>query len=54
VPVEKIKEFEDLFLTTLEQKHADVLEQFRLGKLSDETLKVVEDLATTLAKQFKA
>jgi F-type H+-transporting ATPase subunit alpha len=54
VPVEKIKEFEDLFLTTLEQKHADVLEQFRLGKLSDETLKVVEDLATTLARQFKA
>jgi len=54
VPVDKVKDFEELFLSTLEQKHADILEEFRKGKLNDDSLATVAELATTLAKQFKA
>jgi F-type H+-transporting ATPase subunit alpha len=54
VPVDKVKDFEELFLSTLEQKHADILEEFRKGKLNDDSLATVAELATTLSKQFKA
>ena len=36
VPVNKVKEFEEQFLATLEQRHPDVLETFRKGKLDAE------------------
>ncbi len=52
VPVNKIKEFEELFLTTLEQRHPDVLSTFKSGKLTDEATGAVESLAADLAKQF--
>ncbi len=52
VPVNKVKEFEELFLTTLEQRHPDVLETFKSGKLTDEATGAVEALAADLAKQF--
>lgn len=53
VPVNKVKEFEELFLSTLEQKHPDVLENFRKGKYEDEDLNKVEAVAKDLAKQYK-
>ncbi|MDX1476219.1 MAG: F0F1 ATP synthase subunit alpha [Saprospiraceae bacterium] len=52
VPVEKVKEFEELFLTTLEQKHADVLETFRAGKLTDEATDVLKQVAADLSAQY--
>ncbi len=54
VPVEKIREFEELFLLKLEQLHPDVLEAFRQGKLPEEALQKVEQLAKELSAQFKA
>ena len=53
VPVEKVKEFEDLFLTTLEQRHPNALADFQKGKLTDEATKAVADLAAELCKQYK-
>src|SRR6056297_519050 len=53
VPVEKIKEFEEFFLSTLEQKHPDVLKNFRDGKHQEEDLQKVEALAKDLVKQYK-
>ena len=53
VPVDKIGEFEELFLTTLEQKHANVLETFRTGKLTDEATDVVKQLASDLSSQYR-
>ncbi len=52
VPVDKIGEFEDLFLTSLEQRYPEVLETFRSGKLEDEATKTVTDLAAEISKQF--
>ncbi len=53
VPVNKVKEFEEQFLTTLEQRHPDVLETFRKGKLDPAATKKVEELAAEMTSRFK-
>lgn len=52
VPVDKVKEFEELFLTTLEQRFPNVLAEFKAGKLEAESLNTVEKLAAELSQQF--
>ncbi len=52
VPIDKVKDFEEQFLTTLSQRHAEVLETFRQGKLTDESTQVLRDLAAEISKQF--
>ncbi len=53
VPVDKIREFESLFLTSLEQRHPEVLKNFQAGKLEKEDSDKVEAIAAELAKQYK-
>ena len=52
VPVDKVGEFESLFLDSIEQQLPGILENFRAGKLDKEDLSKVEALAADLAKQF--
>jgi len=52
VPVKKIKEFEESFLTTLEQKFPEVLKTFKSGKLTDEATSAVEKLAAEMSAQY--
>jgi F-type H+-transporting ATPase subunit alpha len=53
VPVSKVKEFEEMFLTTLEQKHPEVLSTFKGGKLTDDATSTVEKLAAEMSAQYK-
>jgi len=53
VPVNKVREFEDLFLTTLEGRYPAVLDAFRAGKLENEDLAKVKEVAAELTNQFK-
>lgn len=53
VPVNKVKEFEEAFLTTLEQKHPEVLNDFKAGKLTDEATSAVTKLAAEMSAQYK-
>jgi len=53
VPVNKIKEFEELFLSTLEQRSPETLKTFQSGKLADDAVKTVVDLAAELTAQYK-
>jgi F-type H+-transporting ATPase subunit alpha len=52
VPVAKINDFEEVFLTTLEQSHKDVLDTFRDGKITDEALDTLKKVAAELIPQF--
>jgi len=52
VPVEKVREFEEQFLTALEQRNPEVLDTFRSGKLDPEAIKIVESLAADMSKQY--
>lgn len=52
VPVNKIKEFEEVFLAEMERKHPNVLKTFQSGKLTKEATDAVEALAAELSKQY--
>jgi len=51
IPVEKVKDFESVFFTSLTQLHPSVLENLRNGKLDEADLKVLRDLAADLSSK---
>ncbi len=53
VPLDKVQEFEHLFLERMESKLPDVLEEFRKGKLEDASLAKVKALAADLAGGYR-
>ncbi len=53
VPVNKVGEFEENFLLTMERSHSDVLELLRKGSLSDEVLSTLKKVGAEVAAQFK-
>lgn len=53
VPVDKVSEFEDVFLTNLEQRFPDALEDFKAGKLTDSAIKAVRDLAAEMTSSYQ-
>ena len=53
VPVNKVREFEADFLSILEAKHKNVLNDLKAGKLTDEITNVLDNEAKELSKRFK-
>lgn len=53
VPVEKVKEYEQVYLETLRNKHSDVLAMLKQGKLTDEILDSLNEVAAQTAKQYE-
>lgn len=53
VPVDKVREFEDLFLTALERKHPEILTAFRNGDLPADGLKQMVALAGEISSTYK-
>jgi F-type H+-transporting ATPase subunit alpha len=53
VPLDKIREFEELYLNTLEKQHGDVLETLRTGALTDGAIATMEQVASDLTRQYK-
>lgn len=54
VPMNKIHEFESLFLQTLSETHRqDVLDVLKSGVINDEVCKKIEETATSLSATFK-
>jgi F-type H+-transporting ATPase subunit alpha len=53
VPVEKVKEYETVFISTLKQRHPEILKAFAVGKLEKEDLAKTKDLALEIASQYK-
>jgi F-type H+-transporting ATPase subunit alpha len=54
VPVEKVKEFESDYLSYLNSKHRDVLDQLKAGKLTDEITDALTSAAKEIAAKYKA
>jgi F-type H+-transporting ATPase subunit alpha len=52
VPVEKMKSFEEEFLTYMDLKHRDVLDALRAGQFSDELTNVLESVAKDLTSKY--
>lgn len=53
VAVEKVKEFEEMYLTSVEKEAPQALAAFKAGKLDEESLEAIEKIAANLAPQFK-
>jgi len=53
VPVNKVKEFEGLFLASLTERFPEALNDFKSGKLTDEAVKAVTDLAAEITSKYK-
>ena len=54
VPIGSIKEFEELYLTSLASRYPQVLDNLRAGKLLDEDTNTMKALAAELKTQYKA
>ena len=54
VPTDKIKEFENVYISALEQSHPEVLETLKSGKLTEEAIEVMKTEAATISAQYKA
>ena len=53
VPVEKIRECQDLFLDKMRSSHADVIEGLGAGKIDDSMTSVIESVMADVAGQYK-
>ena len=52
VPVDKVKEFERDYLEFLNAKHRDTLDTLKSGKLTDEAIQVLENVAKELSAKY--
>lgn len=53
IPVEKVSEFEERYLQSLELTHQqDVLDVLKAGKIDDDVMKILEETAKSVVKQF--
>lgn len=54
VPVNKVKDFENDYLTVLELNHRDVLDRLKKGEFNDEITGVLENVAADVSRRFQA
>ena len=48
-----VKAFEEHFLLEMANKHPEILKEFKAGKLEDESIKKMVELANGLTPQYK-
>ncbi len=53
VPVNKVKDFEEAFLSLMRNSHADVLADLRAGKLTDNVTGTIEKVAADLSAKYE-
>ncbi|MEM9549448.1 MAG: F0F1 ATP synthase subunit alpha [Bacteroidota bacterium] len=54
VPVNMVREFEETFMTAMENQAKDELEVLRQGKLTDEAIEAIKKVGAEVASQYKA
>ena len=53
VPVEAVRECQDLFLEAMRSSHDDVISSLANGDLTDDSVKVIEETMANIAGQYK-
>lgn len=53
IPVEQIRESQDLFLETMRNNHQAVLASLGSGELTDEAIKAIEEVMASISQQYK-
>ena len=52
MPVDKVKDFERTFIETLNAKHRGTLDTLKAGKLTDEVIETLTNVAKDLAASY--
>jgi len=52
VPVPRIRAFEEAFIKWLNRNHRDVLDELKMGNISDKATQTLKEVAETVAKEF--
>jgi len=52
VPVARVKEFEEEFTNFMNEKHRDILDTLKVGKLTDEVTRTLESVAADLSEKY--
>lgn len=53
IPVEQIRECQDLFLETMRNNHQAVLASLGAGELTDDAIKAIEEVMASISQQYK-
>ena len=53
IPVEQIRESQDLFLETMRNNHQAVLASLGAGELADDAIKAIEEVMASISQQYK-
>ena len=53
IPVEQIRESQDLFLETMRNNHQAVLASLGAGELTDEAIKAIEEVMASISQQYQ-
>ena len=53
IPVGKVRECQDSFLTAMRASHQDVIDTLGSGKINDEVTKVIEEVMSSVVGQYK-
>ena len=53
IPLEKVRECQDLFLDIMRNKHQDILEELGNGKIDDNCTAIIEETISNIAGQYK-
>ena len=53
IPVEQIRESQDLFLETMRNNHQAMLASLGAGELTDEAIKAIEEVMASISQQYK-
>ena len=53
IPVEQIRESQDLFLETMRNNHQAMLASLGAGELTDESIKAIEEVMASISQQYK-
>ncbi len=53
IPVEKVRDFEKEFIDLMEMQYRNALDELKVGKMTDETIKILEKVSAEVAERFK-
>lgn len=53
IPVEKVREYQETFLTAMRMSHNDVIQSLGSGTISDTETKIIEEVMSSITSQYK-
>ena len=53
VPIEKVHDFQENYLSIMQEKHSDILDELKEGKLTDKAIETMKEVAAGISGRYK-